>query len=94
MKIMSKVLENKLVFVETNNDRETMVAIDDYKKACDNGRGGILFAQARGKIAKGLSLHSHYSRCVIMFGVPYEPSLTRDLKARMAYLGQSRDISA
>jgi len=88
MKILNKVMDNKLIFVETEDDRESMLALSNYKKACDNGRGGILFALANGKVAAGVSLKGHYSRCVIMFGVPYEPTLSRNLKARIAYLNQ------
>lgn len=61
MKILSKVLENKLISVETAVDsethddemavKETALAVHDYKLACDSGRGGILFCTARGWLA-------------------------------------------
>lgn len=47
MKILQKVLENKLIFVETTNIQENMLAISNYKKACDSGRGAVLFCLAR-----------------------------------------------
>jgi DNA excision repair protein ERCC-2 len=52
MKIMNKILENKLIFIETKNDVEMKLALMNYKKSCDCGRGAIFFALADGKIAK------------------------------------------
>jgi hypothetical protein len=33
---------------------ETTLALDNYRKACDSGRGGIFFSVARGKVAEGI----------------------------------------
>ena len=88
MKIMTKILENKLIFVETKVKEkqdmlETVLALDNYKKACDCGRGAIFFAVAGEKIGK-IKLTNHYSRCVLIFGLPYESKLDRHLKAQIA----------
>lgn len=93
MKILQKVLDNKLIFIETQNELDTMVALDNYKKACDNGRGAILFCVSRGKLAQGVQFTEHYSRCVVVFGVPYHTTLSRNLKARLAFLESDCGIS-
>jgi DNA excision repair protein ERCC-2 len=54
MKILQKVLENKLIFIETPNEEESMAILENYKKACDNGRGAVLFCLIRGKLAQGI----------------------------------------
>jgi DNA excision repair protein ERCC-2 len=86
MKILQKILENKLIFIETTNETESMVVLENYKKACDNGRGAVLFSVARGKLAHGTEFTEHYSRCVVMFGIPYHTAVSRNLKARLAFL--------
>jgi DNA excision repair protein ERCC-2 len=71
MKILQKVLENKLIYIETKNHIETVLALDNYKKACDIGRGAVFFSIARGKVSEGVDFAGHYGRCVIVFGIPY-----------------------
>jgi DNA excision repair protein ERCC-2 len=71
MKTLSKVLENKLIYIETPDNLETSLALENYKKACDNGRGAVFFSIARGKVSEGVDFAGHYGRCVVVFGIPY-----------------------
>ena len=71
MGILQKVLENKLIFIESKDNVETTLALDGYKKACDCGRGAVFSSIARGKVSEGVDFAGHYGRCVIMFGIPY-----------------------
>jgi DNA excision repair protein ERCC-2 len=71
MNILQRVLENKLIFIETKDSYETVLALQNYRKACDNGRGAVFFATARGKISEGVNFSNHYARCVLMFGIPF-----------------------
>jgi DNA excision repair protein ERCC-2 len=41
IKILDKIRDNKLIFIETQNHEETILALQNYKKACDNGRGAV-----------------------------------------------------
>lgn len=50
MRIIQKIMENKLIFIETKDVLETTLALDNYKKACDCGRGAIFLSVARGKV--------------------------------------------
>jgi len=58
-------------------------------QACDNGRGAILLSVARGKVSEGIDFDHNYGRAVIMFGVPYQYTESRILKARLEFL---RDV--
>lgn len=40
-------MQHKLVFIETQDVVETTLALDNYRKACDCGRGAVFFSVAR-----------------------------------------------
>lgn len=40
-------MQRKLVFIETQDVVETTLALDNYRKACDCGRGAVFFSVAR-----------------------------------------------
>ncbi|RDY13787.1 DNA repair helicase XPD, partial [Mucuna pruriens] len=41
-----EIMQHKLVFIETQDVVETTLALDNYRKACDCGRGAIFFSVA------------------------------------------------
>jgi len=84
--IIDNLTQNKLVFIESQIAEETNIALDSYKKACDNGRGAVLLAIARGKVSEGVDFCGHYGRAVIMMGIPYVYTRSRSLLARLEYL--------
>lgn len=43
-----QVLEHKLIYLETKDVVETTLALDNYKRACDSGRGAVFLSVARG----------------------------------------------
>ncbi|EPZ33822.1 DNA repair helicase [Rozella allomycis CSF55] len=86
MGLLNEVMKYKLIFVETPDALETSIALDHYRKACENGRGSVLICVARGKVSEGIDFDHHYGRCVIMFGIPYQYTESRILKARLEYL--------
>lgn len=90
--IMSKVQRNKLIFIETRDRGEISMALHNYFKACDNGRGAVLLGIARGKVSEGVDFVHHYGRAVIMFGIPYVYTQSRILKARLEYLRDNFQI--
>ncbi|CAI7883234.1 unnamed protein product [Closterium sp. NIES-53] len=92
MGILKEVMEHKLVFIETQDVVETTLALDNYRRACDCGRGGVFFSIARGKVAEGIDFDRHYGRLVIMFGVPFQYTLSRILRARLEYLRETFQI--
>jgi DNA excision repair protein ERCC-2 len=74
-------MAEKLVFIETADVVETTLALDNFRRACDCGRGAVFFSVARGKVAEGIDFDRHYGRCVVMFGVPYQYTLSRILRS-------------
>ncbi|KAF8921304.1 DNA repair helicase [Mucidula mucida] len=62
MGILNEVWKHKLIF--------TSIALENYRRACDNGRGAVLLSVARGKVSEGIDFDHNYGRAVIMFGVP------------------------
>ncbi|KAL7172353.1 hypothetical protein ACSBR2_031944 [Camellia fascicularis] len=87
-----EIMQHKLVFIETQDVVETTLALDNYRKACDCGRGAVFFSVARGKVAEGIDFDRHYGRLVIMFGVPFQYTLSRILIARLEYLRETFQI--
>ena len=47
MGIINQVLANKLIFIESQDAVETSLALENYKRACDCGRGAVLLSVAR-----------------------------------------------
>ncbi|KDQ14081.1 hypothetical protein BOTBODRAFT_132974 [Botryobasidium botryosum FD-172 SS1] len=86
MDILKEVWKHKLIFVETPDANETSIALENYRRACDNGRGAVLLSVARGKVSEGIDFDHNYGRAVIMFGIPYQYTESRILKARLEYL--------
>ncbi|PWN51957.1 putative RAD3-DNA helicase/ATPase [Violaceomyces palustris] len=86
MGILDEVWKYKLIFIETPDAPETSIALENYRRACDNGRGAILLSVARGKVSEGIDFDHNYGRAVIMFGVPYQYTESRILKARLEFL--------
>lgn len=109
--ILRELTKAKLVFIETKDVVETTLALDNYRRACDCGRGAVFLSVARGKVrsnnlgrififgvfsvshtcnlfqvSEGINFDRHYGRAVIMFGVPFQYTLSHVLRARLEYL--------
>ncbi|KAG8823515.1 DNA-dependent ATPase of the nucleotide excision repair factor 4 complex [Serendipita sp. 399] len=68
MGILDEVWKHKLIFVETPDANETSIALENFRRACNNGRGAVLLSVARGKVSEGIDFDHNYGRAVIMFG--------------------------
>lgn len=86
MGILTQILAHKLIFLETKDVVETTFALDNFRRANDCGRGAIFLSVARGKVAEGIDFDRHYGRCVVLFGIPYQYTLSHTLRARLRYL--------
>jgi len=86
MGLLNNILTNKLIFVETSDPAESALALQNYKKACDSGRGAVLLSVARGKVSEGIDFDNQYGRCVILYGIPYINTESRVLRARLEFL--------
>eukprot|EP00934_Nitzschia_sp_Nitz4_P005055 Nitzschia sp. Nitz4//scaffold55_size114948//63607//66252//NITZ4_003904-RA/size114948-snap-gene-0.175-mRNA-1//1//CDS//3329554539//5045//frame0 len=90
--ILRDLTKAKLVFIETKDVVETTLALDNYRRACDSGRGAVFLSVARGKVSEGINFDRHYGRAVIMFGVPFQYTLSHVLRARLEYLQTHHQI--
>nr|VZI37462.1 unnamed protein product [Spirometra erinaceieuropaei] len=90
--LIEKIQRHKLLFVETQDNDETSLALANYHKACENGRGAILLSVARGKISEGIDFDHHLGRCIILFGVPYVYTQSHIFKARLDFLREQYNI--
>ena len=83
---LQELSQHKLIFIETQGVEETSVALTNYRRACDIGRGALFMSIARGKIAEGIDFDRHYGRAVVMFGVPFLPPTDRSLQERLRWM--------
>eukprot|EP00878_Enallax_costatus_P019130 GHUV01020172.1.p1 GENE.GHUV01020172.1~~GHUV01020172.1.p1 ORF type:complete len:227 (+),score=70.59 GHUV01020172.1:380-1060(+) len=90
--LLEELMAHKLIFIETQDVMETTLALDNFRRACDAGRGAVFFSVARGKVAEGIDFDRHYGRAVVMIGVPYQYTLSRVLRARLDYLRETFQI--
>jgi len=84
--VIELIQKHKLLFIETQDAAETSLALLNYIKACETGRGAVLLSVARGKVSEGVDFDHHLGRAVLMFGIPYVYTQSRILKARLEYL--------
>uniref|UniRef100_A0A183J4D2 General transcription and DNA repair factor IIH helicase subunit XPD n=1 Tax=Soboliphyme baturini TaxID=241478 RepID=A0A183J4D2_9BILA len=84
--IVDQIMRHKLLFFETQDIVETTYALENYIKACENGRGAVMMSVARGKISEGVDFSHHLGRAVLMLGIPYIYTESRILRARLEYL--------
>jgi len=92
MGVINQVLEHKLLFIETPDSVETSIALENYRRACENGRGAVLLSVARGKVSEGIDFTDHLGRAVIMFGIPYQYTESRILKARLEFMREQYGV--
>lgn len=90
--VIDSVQRKKLLFIETQDAAETSLALINYIKACESGRGGVLLSVARGKVSEGVDFDHHLGRAVLMFGIPYVYTQSRILRARLDYLRETFQI--
>jgi len=90
--VIARILQHKLVFIETPDVVATTYALNLYRQACDSGHGAVFLSVARGKVAEGIDFDRHYGRCVVLFGVPFQYTLSRQLRARLEFLREHYQI--
>lgn len=61
----------KQIVVEERESNKTAAAILAHKANVDAGRGSMLLAVCRGKVAEGIDFSDEYGRAVVITGLPY-----------------------
>jgi DNA excision repair protein ERCC-2 len=82
--ILYRLLEQKILLIETPGMENRVLA--SFGNACECGRGAILLALSRGKVANEVHAYGEQIRGSIMFGVPQMDVMSRALKARLMFL--------
>ena len=90
--VLKRVLEHKLLFIETKDIVETTLALDNFKRACDSGKGAVFLSIARGKVAEGIDFDRHYGRAVMLFGIPFQFTKNNVLLARLEWLRAQKQV--
>ena len=88
--IIYRLLENRIVLIESPGVEDQILV--NFKKACASGRGAVILAVSRGKIANDLQVFGEYVKCTVLFGIPQPHILSRVLKARLCYLKEKMNI--
>lgn len=82
MGILRELTKSKLVFIETKDVVETTLALDNYRRACDCGRGAVFLSVARGKVCRNNDRRCYisstfYSCCVcVLYLLPRCPRVS------------------
>jgi DNA excision repair protein ERCC-2 len=91
--LIEEITKNKMLFIETKDQRMTSEALQSYKNAIERGRGGIFLCVARGKVAEGVDFKNHLGRCAYVIGIPFQYTKSRALLCRTEYLENKLGIN-
>lgn len=84
--VINTVMKYKLVFMEAEYASETSIALENYKRAIESGRGAVFFGVARGRVSEGIDFSDHYGRCVLLFGLPVRNTQSMIVQTRADYI--------
>lgn len=84
--VIPTILQHKLLFIETQNQMETSLMIDNHKRAIDTGRGSVFFGVATGRAVDGVDFSGRYARCCLLFGMPMPHETCPLIEARSQFL--------
>lgn len=90
--VFEYVMNDKLIFIEEQDSIRLSNIIANYKKACDVGRGGLLFLSTRNKASFYDTFSKQQSRCIVFIGFPIETKLTKKFEFKLEYLKKTFSI--
>lgn len=91
--VLKSILDYKPLFIEYQNPVKTSMIIDNYKRAVENGRGGVFFGVSSGFASGEIDFSGPSGRCVILFGVPEPQKTSSIIKSRSEFLDKQFQIS-
>jgi DNA excision repair protein ERCC-2 len=92
MGLLESMRKSKLVLIETPSVRETAIALNNYRRACDSGRGAIFLTVARSQIAESVHFGGQYGRAAIVIGLPFLSTESRIFKPLQEYLKKKLNV--
>lgn len=84
----------KPIFIETVNYKESITALENYKKSIEAGRGGLFLCVARGKVSEGIDFNDAYGRGCLLIGVPFAYTESVIIQQRVRYLTNNLKLSS
>jgi len=71
--IYERIYQKKRIFEEVEDEKMNNKNLSLYRKLCDSGRGAVFFISAQSEFGKNRTFFNHYSRSILLVGVPYNP---------------------
>jgi DNA excision repair protein ERCC-2 len=84
--VLTEIMKHKLIFLEAEVADETSVALVNYRKAIECGRGAVFLGVARGRVSEGIDFADHYGRCVLLFGLPVRNTSSKLVQTRADFV--------
>jgi Rad3-related DNA helicase len=81
--VINSIMNDKLLFIEEQDPIKLTHILVNYKKACDLGRGALLFLSTRNRAALNDIFTDHQSRCIVFIGFPIETKLTKKFEFKL-----------
>lgn len=98
--IWNHLSKQKPIFREFKDVVGTGDLLEDYARAVDSGKGGLLLSVIGGKMSEGINFSDRLGRGVVVVGLPFPNIQSAQWKAKLEYIektavdqGKSRDES-
>lgn len=96
--IWDTLSSKKPLYRESKDTAGVEDLLQEYTKAIDTGKGGILLSVIGGKMSEGINFSDRLGRCVVVVGLPFPNIQSAQWKAKLEYIekrtmdgGGSRD---
>ena len=82
-------LEAKKMLFREKKEGSVESVLEDYAKAIDTGKGGLLLSVVGGKMSEGINFSDRLGRCVVIVGLPFPNIMSAEWKAKIEYIESS-----
>jgi chromosome transmission fidelity protein 1 len=79
-------LEAKKTLFREKKEGSVETILEEYAKAIDTGRGGLLLSVVGGKMSEGINFSDCLGRCVVIVGLPFPNIMSAEWKAKIEYI--------
>ncbi|MBS1890219.1 MAG: hypothetical protein JST59_02925 [Actinobacteria bacterium] len=84
--LMGQFYKHKEMFIEDRNSVNFKDQLENFTKASRTGKGALMFAVMRGKVAEGIDLCDDECRAIVLVGVPFPNLKDKKIEAKKNYL--------
>ncbi|KAH0542102.1 hypothetical protein FGG08_003482 [Glutinoglossum americanum] len=84
--IWERVSQRKQIFRESKGDVSVEEMLQEYSKAIDGGKGGLLLSVIGGKMSEGINFSDKLGRGVIVVGLPFANIHSIEWKAKLEHV--------